>query len=177
MCQATNSSPDWVLSSQTDIMKINWNDSIQVASIAMAQKIKEWDIPFIFNFFNLFQLSTLVICSWLWEKKIQTMLPCQVVTALHRSSVSFQAKLGNTRTGTPFIPKAEIQTSNPNRQQENCFKENNCHLSFWHQKWSRSMLCLPCTNSLQMLVVGKTITRSWTPITHLALRVPNLFAN
>lgn len=133
MCQDTNSSPDWVLSSQTDIMKINWNDSIQVASIAMAQKIREWDIPFIFNFFYLFQLSTLVICSWLWEKKIQTMLPCQVVTALNRSTVSFQAKLGNTRTGTPFIPKAEIQTSNPNRQQENCFKENNCHLSFWHQ--------------------------------------------
>lgn len=177
MCQATNCSPDWVLSRQTDIMKTNWDDNIQAVTIAMVQKRGEWDIPFIFNFFYQFQFSTLVICSWLWEKKIQTMLPCQVVTALHRSSVSFQVELGNTRTGTPFIPKTEIQTNNPSRHQENCFKENNCHLSFWHQKWSRSMLCLPCTNSLQRLVAGKTITRSWTPIIHLTLRVPNLFAN
>lgn len=157
--------------------KTNWNDNIQAATIAMVQKRREWDIPFIFHFFYQFQFSMLVICSWLWEKKIQTMLPCQVVTALHRSSVSFQVKLGNTRTGTSFIPKTEIQTNNPNRQQENCFKENNCHLSFWHQKWSRSTLCSPCTNSLQRLVAGKTITRSWTPIIHLTLRVPNLFAN
>jgi len=73
--------------------------------------------------------------------------PCQAVTALRSSSVSFQIKL--PELALLSLLKLKYKQATQTDSKKIALKKINCHLSSWHQKWSRSMLCLPSADGLQ----------------------------
>lgn len=140
-----NCVPNWVLAGKADARKTCWNGKYSSCHNSHGVK-RDWD-PWI-----LAPILFPALVTGLEKRSLpgrSRFAPLAGSDSPLELLGGFSSSARKCQKWHSFHSYGETQTGSPNRQRENCFKENKCHLSFCHREWGRSMLCSSCTDGLQ----------------------------